>query len=508
MTEEEIDKIAQQRIDAEKSSNKSIDVDKEASRRILNSAPKPKEVPKPSREEWLSYNPGGDYDTAMKERDAKPLDVASDSSDYDSIQAKLRAAQQEIEDEKAKQSLGDSTLDLAKSVYNEIPEKARPYALGAAGYQAGKVLRSALPQEMVMGTPEYRDVQKERQSMLESREPLQNEAKIAINANINAEDEHLNRMQELAKQAKFAQYQNELHQQQLRDAQLAHANAQTLNFEDELARRTGTNRPMLSNAPELTPASRGGEGASNYALKFGATEEEARRVPSMSVMQQQNIPAQQEAWNKIPKIAPTFEAIKESPLILGTEGQKAVRERLANEMQAEQQRKAQVDAEHQRIKEEIARQKAQTQIALENAREQAKQSAKAAAEAAKAHAEHKASSAVSPSQTTTAQTLEQAYSDLQEKIKKTNPSLLAKIGQIGGRFVPGLGAAFAPIQAAKAKEYYDKGELMKAGVYGLGSLGALAQATGIPPLVGAGDLLQLPSAGLSLYELANEKPNQ
>jgi hypothetical protein len=486
MTDEELERIAEQRLKAESK----------------ETAPAPS--PKPSREQWLSYNPGGDYDAAMKERGSAPMNVAS-VSDYEETQAKLREAEKKLAEENEKNKSKVPGVDTAKAFYNALPEDLQPIAQGAVGYAGGKALRAILPQENVMGTPEYRDVQKEREGMLASREPLRKETNTAINANFNAEDAHLNQMQELAKQAKLAQYQNELHQQQLREAQISHANAQTLNFEDELARRTGNNRPMLSNAPELTPASRGGEGASNYALKFGATEEEARRVPSMSVMQQQNIPSQQEAWSKIPKIAPTFEAIKESPLILGTEGQQAVRERLSEQAKQEQQNKTRVDAEHQRIKEDIARQKAQAQIQLEQAQEQAKQSAKAASAAAKAHATHTASPAVTPAQQTTAQTLEQAYFDLQERIKKTNPSLLARLGQIGGRFVPGLGAAFAPIQAAEAKKYYDKGDLMRAGVYGLGSLGALGQATGIPPIVGVGDLMQIPAAGLSLIDWANEK---
>jgi hypothetical protein len=342
--------------------------------------------------------------------------------------------------------------------------------------------------------------------MLDSREPLLQEVNAAKTSNFNAEDAYLSQKAELAKQAKMAQYQNELHQQQLRDAQAEYARAQTLNYEDELARRSGTNQtPKLSTAPQLTPTSRGGEATSNYGIKFGLTEEEARRVPSMSTVQQQNIPAQNEAWNKIPKIAPTFEAIKESPLLLGTEGQKAVRDRLAQEAKQEQQRKMQIDIENQQIKDNIARQKAQAQINLENAQEQARLSAKAAAAAQKNQLTHANTPAVSPKEQTNVQRLEQEYRDLVEKIKQTNPGLLAQLGKIAGRFIPGTGAAVAPIEAMKAKEYLDKKDMMRASIYGLGTLGALGQATGIPPLVGAGDLMQIPAAGLSLYDYANEK---
>ena len=487
MTEAELERIAEQRLKAESK----------------ETAPAP--APKPSRDQWMSINPGGDYEAAMRERESAPMSVAP-TSEYNDTQDKLREAEKKLFEENEKKKSGVPGVETAKGFYNALPEDLKPLALGATGYVGGKALRSVLPQEKVMGTPEYLKAEDKRTLMLESREPLRREANAAINANIDTEDAHLAQRQALARQAQMAQLQNELHQQQLRDAQAAHANAQTLNFEDELARRSGTNRaPALPNAPQLTPTSRGGEAATNYALKFGATEEEARRVPSMSAMQQENIPAQKEAWSKIPKIAPTFEAVKESPLLLGTEGQKAVRERLANEARAEQQRKAQVEAEHQRIRDSIAFQKAQAQIQLENAQEQARLSAKAAAAAERTQTTQATTPAVNPKDQTRAQTLEQEYRDLIEKLKKTNPGLLAQLGKVAGRFVPGVGAAVAPIEAAKAKDYYDKNDLFRAGVYGVGTLGAIGQATGIPPLVGAGNLMQIPAAGLSLIDMANAR---
>ena len=487
MTEAELERIAEQRLKAESK----------------ETAPPP--PPKPSREQWLSYNPGGDYDAAMKERGSAPMSVAP-TSEYDDVQAKLREAEKKLLEENEKKKSSVPGVETAKGFYNALPEDLKPVALGAAGYAGGKALRSVLPQESVMGTPEYREVQKERQGMLASREPLRKEVNATINANINAEDAHLAQTQQLSRQAQMAQLQYELHQEQLRNAQAEYARAQTLNFEDELARRSGTNTsPRLPTAPELTPTSRGGEAATNYALKFGATEEEARRVPSMSAMQQENIPAQKDAWSKIPKIAPTFEAVKESPLLLGTEGQKAVRERLANEARVEQERKTQVEATNQRIRDDIARQKAQAQINLENAQEQARLSAKAAASAQTTRGTQAATPPVTSKEQTTAQRLEDEYRDLVEKLKKTNPGLLAQLGKVAGRFVPGVGAAVAPIEAAKAKDYYDKNDLFRAGVYGVGTLGAIGQATGIPPLVGAGNLMQIPAAGLSLIDMLNAK---
>ena len=69
MTEAELERIAEQRLKAESK----------------ETAPPP--PPKPSREQWLSYNPGGDYDAAMKERGSAPMSVAP-TSEYEDTQAK------------------------------------------------------------------------------------------------------------------------------------------------------------------------------------------------------------------------------------------------------------------------------------------------------------------------------------------------------------------------------------------------------------------------------------
>jgi hypothetical protein len=80
---------------------------------------------------------------------------------------------------------------------------------------------------------------------------------------------------------------------------------------------------------------------------------------------------------------------------------------------------------------------------------------------------------------------------------------LRVVGNIGKRFVPMAGAAVAPYEAEQAYEDYKKGNYGRMAAHGLGTLGAMAQATGIPPVVGAGDLMQMPSAGLALYDALN-----
>lgn len=89
MTDAELERIAEQRLKAESK----------------ETAPPP--PPKPSREQWLSYNPGGDYDAAMKDRDTSPMDVAP-SDEYAEIQAKLLAAQKKLQDQTGKHKVEDS----------------------------------------------------------------------------------------------------------------------------------------------------------------------------------------------------------------------------------------------------------------------------------------------------------------------------------------------------------------------------------------------------------------
>jgi hypothetical protein len=89
-----------------------------------------------------------------------------------------------------------------------------------------------------------------------------------------------------------------------------------------------------------------------------------------------------------------------------------------------------------------------------------------------------------------------------------NPSKLstelAKIGRSTfPRFTPGIGATFAPFEAEKTIEDYKAGNYGRMLAHGAGTVGALAQATDIPLLMGAGDVLQLPSIFLGGYDLGN-----
>jgi hypothetical protein len=268
--------------------------------------------------------------------------------------------------------------------------------------------------------------------------------------------------------------------------------------------------PAPSNVvPNLTPHPIGGEGTYNYSTKFGATPQEALRVPSMSAMQQENIPKQAQSFQTIQRLEPDFQATKESPLLLGQEGRKATAERIYNESKTQEKHQSQADLERQRMEDSIKKHKALVKFQLEQAQKAAEASAKAVADSAKAHRTHEASSAMTPQQRASMESNQMAADELQKRVIANTPNALAKFGaKAFGRFVPGVGAAFAPIEAEEAYKNYLAGNYGRAAAHGLGTLGAFAQATGVPLLMGAGDIMQIPAAGLSIYDLLNEKEKQ
>lgn len=380
------------------------------------------------------------------------------------------AASHEIAAEKGKSHIPG--VETAKSIHNQLPEDMQPLATAAAGYVGGKALRSILPQASVYGTPEYR-----------ATETAQANA-------VTAGEQHRAQNEAFKAQHGAAQQAHAANLAELERAHTQNAYAQTLTPEGELARRSNVALPPTKGGLTMQP--RGGEGTANYGEKFGLTHPEAQKASSMSAIQQENIPAQQKAWNTISRIEPSFESIKESPLLLGPEGQKAVSERLAQQRAMEAAAGAEAERAHKQMALDVARHKAEVQFKLDKAREAAHQSQKSAAIAAKELAAHNAMVPPAP-----------------EPIRTGPLRTLAKIGaKVAPRFIPGAGAAFAPIEAEAALQDWQAQNYGRAAIHGLGSLGALAQGTGVPWAMGAGDIAQLPAAGLSLYDMLNQKTGQ
>ena len=195
-----------------------------------------------------------------------------------------------------------------KNPDSELSKFADPAVEITGGYLGGKMLRSVLPKESVYGTPEYR----QEQALRDNIEPMRGAADAARETIANAGQQHQDRAAALSGNLSELHGQHTKNLQGLEQAAREHAYAQTLGTEPtQVPAQTAT----------LTPQPRGGSGTANYAERFGATPEEARVVPSMSSMQQNNIPSQTNAWGKISNLAPDFDSFKESPLLLGSEGQ-------------------------------------------------------------------------------------------------------------------------------------------------------------------------------------------
>ena len=392
-------------------------------------------------------------------------------------------------------------ISAAKKVAEKLPDSMNG-AVGTGaemlgGALAGRMLRSGLPQEMVYGTPVYKAEQAAKQSTLGAVEPIRTSAEIAQDVLQSAHDRHQYGLGVLQQEHNAASQIHESNLRALENAQQQHAFAQTLGASEA--------HPVVPTAPATaTIKPFGGEGTANYAQKFGATAPEANLVSSMSEMQQKNIPAQTSALEKIKVMEPGFRAVGESPLLLGQEGQQAAAQRA----QQQQQTQLQSDMARKQAQDAVARQKAEAQLRLESAQEAARLSQRTQEAARKALIAHATSAPISPAEEGRQREKMSEWQRLQDTLSQKQGAFrkaLSTVGtRIAPRFVPVLGAAFAPLEAETAYKDWKAKNYGRAAIHGLGSLGAAAQATGVPVAMGAGDIAQIPSALLSLYDTATE----
>jgi hypothetical protein len=477
-------------------------IDQEIERQFKAESPQPVVPAMPSREEWMSRNPGGDYDAAKKARTENPMSVQSDfGSDFQETQRKLKEAEEARQKKTESEKSGYPAIDAVTDFYKSNPS-LQPYMESIGGYAAGKVGRSLIPPEMRSGTPEFMNEQNRLEMFKDQYPKAQIAAQGALDTMNLSQNQHEEQLQNLQAQRQEAEEAHRANMQKLNQAQLDHEYHQSLNIDDEINRRMGLTLP---NEVDLTLAPKGGKAAFNYAISHGATSPEAMQAESASTVQKENIPSQVETWKKISNIAPEFQQYEESPLLLGREGSKAKTDVLAQE----QKLREDLANRKQRIRDDLIASKAEAKINYENQKEIARLSAKAAANARKAHEEHLASSPIKPEHKSAYESAMSTLDELGEKIKSMEPSRLAKIGlTVGRRFVPGLGATVAIPEAEKSAREFHAGNPIRGALFGLGSFGAGLQATDIPPLMGAGDIMQIPAAGLTVYDLLNETEKQ
>ena len=415
--------------------------------------------------------------------------------------------------------LGSLDAEENNNFLNRLTTKATDNALGMVGgaYAGEKFRKHVIPEshkydpsitqienkELPKGLTNLGQFHEQTMNDMESRNDLRNQ--------------HLEQAADLEREARIKEMYLQQTDKELADARERYLKSHSLEPEHFMTPQPNSTQsaPTPVQNSQLVKTPLGGSATAEYAQKFGATPEEAQRVASMSQMQKQNIPAQTQALERIQAISPNVAMTKESPLLLTPEAQKFVEERKLAQMEEqakvqalEEQRKA----EHAAAVKKVAKERFEAEQRLKHLEEQRKHHAKEHEKATQKHEEHMRRTP-QPAMPTKEQTesLHAQDSLVDEMKNKVNEYYnkygsyakpFVKIGtKILPRFVPFYGSAMALPQAAAAKAEAEKGNRLKSTIYGMGSLGATAQASGNPLAMGIGDVMQLPAAVLGTYDI-------
>jgi len=440
-------------------------------------------------------------------------------------------------------------IELAKNAKDKldsfIPEALSPFIAPALGVGAGMVARKIIPQS-IQFNPEANatgmetireantrlgripeDLEAQRQVHAERGAQLQSEL-----AEANAA--HAQTTRNLENNLQSAKDTHDYHSSNVAQAESEHAFAHARDAAYELeAEKLAQGKGPATTTPkqiELTPRPTGGPAVEKYALEFGTSPGQALEAESMSNVQKKVIPKNVSGAQTTRNIAPEFRNVKESILSLTESGLDAVRKTLDKEQKivsAEELRVKQEEKRLEELKREIREHKAHSTVNLSAAKREEQKAAEALKEHKKALKEHvkaipnmakEMQSHAEKSPTTPVQRqreLEDAKRLAEEKVWKTKSKYLRPLewlGKQGARFLPTVGAAFAPLEFEQAKKEREAGNYIRSPIHQLGGYGALLQATNIAPLMGAGDLMQIPSLGLAAYDTTKdylkEEPKQ
>ena len=399
--------------------------------------------------------------------------------------------------------------DIAPKIVENAPEMA-------LGNISGRMLRKAIP-EGLQFDPKLKDVLKtDLPNAYKDIGNLHSEAMTDLEKRQAEREAHINQGQNLEREARMKQYELRKIENDLANAREQHLASQTLEPEHFMSTQQPIEELQKPASTTLTEKPIGGSGTAAYAEKFGATPEEASRVPSMSVMQKENIPNIANSMSRVTALEPNVKLTTESPLLLTPEAQEYVKQRKLEELQREHERQSNEimrKAEHNLAVKQVAHAKFQAEQEVKRLERLRDQHARDTKEAHEEHKKHMASLPNEP-ELTKAQSreLQQQSNLIDELKKKTNfqyGSQLAKWGsKIAPRFIPDVGATFAPLEAEEAYKDYQKGNYGRMLAHGAGAVGAALQATNVPPLMGAGDLLQIPAVGLTAYDMLKNNPSE
>ena len=463
----------------------------------LMGLPAPAESPKATEAPAPSEGQHTDEDPAMTEAKNKinayrNLHSLSDKSSNDAGEAHPGKA------------LGDNALGMIEGL---VGGKALRYGLGLVAPKG------------FMYDPELPEIQKQLPKAEKGLGEYHDMVMDEIDKRNALRQQHIQEAHDLKSEANNRRFDLHQTQQELADARKQHLAAHALEPEHFLP----ADYSLLPEEPThervgLTTKPLGGTATEKYALSFGATPEEAKLVASPSVMQKQNIPYQAGALERIKAMSPSAVMSEESPLLLDPAAQKAVEERKALQMQQEAKAKQEADfkkAQHQAAVKQVAQAKFEAESRVKALEQQHKEHLLAAQQAEKEHRAHMKllppeatpSAAERKSASEKVNEIDELKNKIREQVGQYGKygNVLAKIGtQVLPRFAPIYGSAMAIPQAESARQEFEKGNKIKGGLYALGSVGAMAQATGNPFLMGLGDIAQIPAAGLGIYDILNK----
>jgi hypothetical protein len=264
----------------------------------------------------------------------------------------------------------------------------------------------------------------------------------------------------------------------------------------------------------------GGEGVSNYAEKFGATQNQANAASSMQDVQQNIIPENQLGNERIQGLTGSKPVAVQGSEILFPNDPESVKlgiEHGAKQMQAETQAKtnpqtefAQQQAEYEQ---KLAEEKAKAQAKINEQRLASKDRLKSAEEDFR-KSQEKLRNATS-NRDRIAANLGQKTNDIKPALAQraeniaTKGTKLSDVGNMFGSTIRRLGipamAASIPYEYRQAKEAYNKGDIkgawehgLSAGAGGLGLAGEGLVALGAAPELGAGLATASTIGGLGL----------
>jgi hypothetical protein len=372
-----------------------------------------------------------------------------------------------------------------------LPEEAQGYvddvALGTAGYLGGRALRANIEPKYRYGTDEYK-MQQARLGTAGELNAVADESRAAMS---NAQQQHAAAAQAMQANADALAAQHAATEQALRQAEQEHLYHSGRSPTDEAeAHLQGVERQVRGNDGQGSGGNTGRANQTGYNTR--TAQEAARAQVTASTLGSMGLNPTR-AFAEAPDLASTPSGI----LLSKEEALKQEEQRLAAQREQDQRRAA--------FAQQVAREKAEAKLRLDQARAAEANARDAMAQEMRRLQKHTAAPAISDDARARHQENIARANSLQSEMPGRGQKFLEFFGKkILPKYVPGVGAAFAPIEAERAKKYYDEGNYTQAAIHGAGSLGGLAQATGVPFLMGAGDILQTPATLQAMYEFMQD----